>query len=72
MYYEEKAFGDFHNNDYDVDKDEDGNYGDDTIFVEKLVWEDIDDDIVIPYIPDHYCGPHGLKEGVEKLFQTVL
>ena len=36
------------------------------------MWEDIDDDIVIPDIPNHYCGPHGLKEGVEKLFQTVL
>ena len=36
------------------------------------MWEDIDDDIVIPDIPNHYCGPHGLKEGVEKLFQTFL
>ena len=41
-------------------------------FFEKLVWEDIYNDIFIPDMPDHYYGPHGLKEGVEKLFQNVL
>ena len=69
---EENLFGDFQNNYYDSDKDKDGNYGDDTIFVDNLVWEDIDNYLVIPYIPDHYCGPHGFKEGVKKLFQTII
>ena len=60
------------NNDDNSDEDEDGNEGDDTIFVENLVWEDIGNDIVIPYIPDHYCGLHGLEDVMENLFQTVL
>ena len=37
-------------------------------------WEelDIDDTIDGPEEEDHYNGPHGLKEGVAKKFQTVL
>ena len=37
-------------------------------------WEelDIDDRIDGPKEDDHYNGPHGLKEGVSKKFQTVL
>ena len=58
---EKNDFGDFQNNNYDSDKDKDGNSGDDTIFVENSVWEDIDDDIVISDITDNYCGPHGFK-----------
>ena len=44
----------------------------DTIFVDSLVWEDIDDDLVMPYISNHYCVPHGFKEGMDKLFQTFI
>ena len=69
---EDNAFGDFQNNNYDSDKYKDGNAGDDTIFVDNLVWEDIKNDHVIPDISDNYYGPPGFKEGVEKLFQTVL
>ena len=49
---EDNAFEDFQNNNYDSDKYEDRNAGNDTIFVDNLVWEDIDYDIVIPDIPD--------------------
>ena len=69
---EKNDFGDFQNNNYDSDKDKDGNSGDDTIFVENFVWEDIDDDLVISDITANYCGPNVLKEGTENLFQTVL
>ena len=69
---EENSFGYFQNNNDDSDKYKDGNSGDDTIFVDNLVWEDIEDGLVIPYILDHYCGPHGLKEDFQKIFQTVL
>ena len=72
LYEEYNAFGDFQNNNDDSDEDEDGNSGHDNIFVGNLVWEDIDNDLVMLYIPEHYCGTHGLKEVVEKLFQTVL
>ena len=61
---EDNAFGYFQNNNNDSDRYEDGNSGNDIIIVENLVWENIDDDIVIPDIPDHYCGPRGLKESV--------
>ena len=69
---EDNAFVDFQNNNHDSDKYKDGNSGDDTIFVDNLVWEDIANYIVIPDISDHYCGPHGFKEGAEKLLKTVL
>ena len=69
---EENSFGYCQNNNNDSDKYKDGNYGDDTIFVDNLMWEDIDNNLVIPDIPDHYCGSHGFKEGVENLFQTVI
>ena len=69
---EDNSFGDFQNNNDDSDKDEDGNAGDDTIYVYKLVWEDIENNLFIPYISDHYCGPHCFEEGVEKFFLTVL
>ena len=65
-------FGDFHNNHEDSDKDEDVNSGNDTIFVENLVWEDIDGGIFMQNIPDHYCVTYGFKEVVENLFQDVL
>ena len=42
------------------------------LFFENLVWEYVDNYIVILDIPDHHPGPNGLKEGLEKLFQTVL
>ena len=58
---EENVFGDCQNNNDDSDEGKDGNSSNDTIFVDNLVWEDIDDGIVIPVIPDRYCGPHGLK-----------
>ena len=61
---EDNSFVDFQNNNDDSDKYKDGNAGDDTIFVDNLVWEDIENDLAIPDIPDHYCGPHGFKEGV--------
>ena len=60
----DNAFGDCQNNSYDSGKDEDRNSGDDNICGDNLVWEDIDNDLVIPDIPDHYFGPHGLKGGV--------
>ena len=53
-------------------KEKEGNYSDDNIYVDNLVWEDIDNNIVIKDISYHYCGPHGFKEGAEKLFQNVL
>ena len=58
------AFGDFQNNDDDSDKDKYGNSGDDRIFVDNLVWEDIYGDITIPDLPYHYCSTHGLKKGL--------
>ena len=69
---EDNIFEYCQNNDDDSDKEKYINYGDDTVFGKKLVWEDIYNDLVIPDIPDHYCGPHGLKKGTEKLFKTVL
>ena len=67
---EDNAFGYCQNN--NDDSDIDGNSGDDNIYVDNLVWEYIDNTLFIPYISDHYCGPCGFKEDVEKLFQTVL
>ena len=61
---EDNSFVDFQNNNDDSDKYKYGNAGDDTIFVDNLVWEDIENDLAIPDIPDHYCGPNGFKEGV--------
>ena len=55
---EDNAFVYFQNNNDDSEKYKDGNNVDDNIFVDNLVWEDIDNDIVIPDISDHYCGPH--------------
>ena len=72
MYEEENEFGYFQNNNDDSDKEKYGNTGNDTIFVDNLMWEDIDNDIFIPGIPYHYCGANGLEKGVEKLFQTIL
>ena len=69
---EDNAFGDFQNNNDDSDEDEDGNSSDYTIFVDNLVWGGIDNDLVISDISDHYCGTNCFKEGVEKIFQTVL
>ena len=69
---EDNAFGYFQKNSDNIDKDKDRNAGDDTIFFENLVWEDIGNYLVIPDIPDNYCGTHGLKEGVENLFQTFI
>ena len=69
---EDNDFVDCQNNNDDSDKYKDGNAGDDTIYVDNLMWEDIDNALIIQDISDHYCGPHGFKEGVEKLFQTVL
>ena len=69
---EDNIFEYCQNNDDDSDKEKYVNYGDDTVFGKKLVWEDIYNDLVIPDIPDHYCGPHGLKKGTENLFKTVL
>ena len=65
---------DFHNNDDDSekDKDENKNSGYDKFFVDNSMWEYIGNGIVIPYVLYHYCGPHGLKEGVEKLFKNTL
>ena len=71
MYKEDNGFVDCHNNNDDSYKYKDGNAGDDTIYVDNLVQEDIDNTIVIQDILDHHYGPHGFKEGVEKLFQTV-
>ena len=68
----DNAFGDCQNNNDDSDEDEDGNSGNDTIFVDNLVWEDIGYYLVTPYILDHYCGLHVFKEGAEKLFQKNL
>ena len=64
LYEEDNAFGYCQNNNDDSDEDKDWNSGNDTIFVDNLVWEDIDDDIFILDISDHYCGPPGFKEGV--------
>ena len=72
MYKEDNDFVDFHNNNDDSYKYKDGNAGDDTIYVDNLVQEDIDNTIVIQDILDHHYGPHGFKEGLDKLFQTVL
>ena len=72
MYEEENEFGYCQNNNDDSDKEKYGNTGNDTIFVDNLVWEDIDNDIVITDIPDHYYGPNGLKEGVEKLYKNII
>ena len=47
---EGNEFGDCHNNNDDIDKDEGINAGYDTVVVENLVWEDIDNDLVIPDI----------------------
>ena len=58
---EDNAFGYFQNNDGNSDKGKDVNSGGDDILVETLVWEDIDDNIVIIDIPDNYCGPCSLK-----------
>ena len=58
---EDNTFGYFKKNDDDSYEDKDGNAGHDTIFFVNLVWEDIGDDIIIPEIPDHYCGPNCLK-----------
>ena len=58
---EDDAFKDCQKNNDDSDEGEDGSSDNDTIFVDNLVWEDIADGLVIPYIPDHYRDPHGLK-----------
>ena len=72
MYEEENEFGYFQKNNDDSDKEKYGNTGNDTIFVDNLVWEDIDNDIVITDIPDYYYGTNGLKEGVEKLYKNII
>ena len=59
---EDNAFGDCQNNNDNSDKYKEINARDDNIFVDNLVWEDIDNNLVIPDISDHYCGPHGCKE----------
>ena len=53
MEKEYNAFVDFQNNNDNSDEDEDRNAGNDTIFVKNLVWEDINDDVVIPDITYH-------------------
>ena len=40
------------------------------MFVDNLVWEDIDNYLVISDIPYYYFGPCGFKEVVENIFQT--
>ena len=60
----DNSFGDFQNNNDDRDKDKDVNAGYDTIYVDNLVGEYIDNNLVIQDISDHYCGPPGFKEGV--------
>ena len=57
----EHAFDDCQNNKDDSDEEKDVNAGNDTIFVDNLVWEDIDNDLVIPDMPYHYCVMHGFK-----------
>ena len=61
MYEEENAFGYCQNNDADSDKDKYGNAGDDTIIVDNLVWEDTENDLVIPDILYHYCSKNYFK-----------
>ena len=69
---EDNDFEDFQNHNYDSDKYKDRNSVNDTNFFDNLVCENTADDLVIPDILDHYCGPHGLKEDFQKIFQTVL
>ena len=69
---EDNASGYFQKNNDDRHEDKDENSGDDTIFVDNLVWENTDNDIVIQDIPYHYCGPFGLNEGMYTLFKTDI
>ena len=68
---EYNAFVYFQKNNYDSDEYKYVNDGYDNIFVDNLVWEDIDGNIFVLDIPYHYCGTKGFKGGVGKLFQTV-
>ena len=69
---EDNALGYFQNNNDYSDKYKDVNAGDDNIYVDNLVCEDIYNSLVIQDISDHYCGPHGFKEVVDKLFQNFI
>ena len=57
-----------HNN-YATDEEDDN---DEDEVVKAWELETVTDNLKIPGISDHYSGPHGLKEGVEKIFANII